>query len=339
MSTLLESAYATLLPAFAGLELDGAVRDFLASGGCSLLLGESRAEYLARAMSAERQGSESREQFSQLVAQARELAGQDLLIAVDQELGGIQRLHRLVPALASAAEARALSTQELAQQAAAVAESARAMGVNLFLAPIVDVVTGENPWLQKRTLGTRAEDVSRVSAAYVSGVQQAGVAAVAKHFPGHPVTPLDPAVAEAVVDCSRDELQPTLGVFAELIAGGVQAIMVGPALVPALDTQEPSSTSAATIGLLRDEMGFTGLIVSDDLDAPGIHRGRSIEATAVASIRAGADLLLLSSEAGLASVARGLVAAVEKGEVAEARLLDAARRVRALAAQLALARD
>lgn len=338
MSTLLESAYATLLPAFAGLELDGAVRDFLASGGCSLLLGETRAEYLARAMSAERQGSERREQFSQLVAQARELAGQDLLIAVDQELGGIPRLHRLVPALPSAAEAGSLSTQDLAQQAALVAESARAMGINLFLAPIVDVVTGENPWLQNRTLGTRAEDVSRVSGAYVSGVQLAGVAAVAKHFPGHPVTPLDPAVEEAIVECSREELQPTLGVFADLIAGGVQAIMVGPALVPALDAREPSSTSAATIGLLRDEMGFAGLIVSDDLDAPGIHRGRSIEATAVAAIRAGADLLLLSSEAGLESVARALVAAVETGGVAEARLLDAARRVRALAAQLASAR-
>ncbi|NMZ61024.1 glycoside hydrolase family 3 N-terminal domain-containing protein [Pseudomonas nitroreducens] len=338
MSTLLESAYATLLPAFAGLELDGAVLDFLTSGGCSLLLGETRAEYLARSMSAQRQGSESREQFSQLVAQARELAGQDLLIAVDQELGGILRLHRLVPALPSAAEARTLSTQELARQAASVAESARAMGVNLFLAPIVDVVTGENPWLQNRTLGTRAEDVSRVSGAYVNGVQQAGVAAVAKHFPGHPVTPLDPAVEEAIVECSREELQPTLGVFADLIAGGVQAIMVGPALVPALDAREPSSTSATTVGLLRDEMGFTGLIVSDDLDAPGIHRGRSIEATAVASISAGADLLLLSSEAGLDSVARALVEAVEKGEMTEARLLDAARRVRALAAQLASAR-
>lgn len=337
MSTLLESAYATLLPAFAELGLDATVRDFLSRGGRSILLGESRAEYLAREMSAKRQRSESREQFGQLAAQARELAGQDILIAVDQELGGILRLHGLVPALPTAAEARAMSAEDLVRQSAAVADSARALGINLFLAPIVDVVTGDSPWLANRTLGTLASEVSPVSGAYVSGVQQAAVAAVAKHFPGHPVTPLDPAVAEAVVECSREDLQPTLSVFADLIAGGVKAIMVGPALVPAIDPLEPSSTSAATVSLLREGMGFQGLIVSDDLDAPGIHRGRSIEATAVASIKAGADLLLLSSEAGLDSVASALVRAVEAGEIPEARLLDAARRVKALAAELSSA--
>ncbi len=334
MSELLRDAYGVLLPAFDRLELDEEVLGFLDNGGVSILLGESREEYVARSMSEHRRADETAEAFRNVVAQARARAGGSMLVAVDQELGGICRLHDLSPALPSAEEAHGMSEEAIATRSNATAMAARKLGVNLFLAPIVDVVTGENPWIEGRHLGPEASESSRIARAYIRGVQAAGVAATAKHFPGHPVTPLDPALHEATVSASMEELQPSLSVFRDVIAEGVVAVMAGPALVPAVDALQPASTSRDTLSLLRDALGFTGLIISDDLDTPGIHRGRSIEQTAIASLAAGADLLLLSSKAGLEQVARAIVAAVEDGTILPARLAEAATRVRKLAVEL-----
>ncbi|WP_044874682.1 glycoside hydrolase family 3 N-terminal domain-containing protein [Pseudomonas sp. LFM046] len=333
MSQLLENAYAVLLPAFATLELDQTVMEFLEKGGASILLGESRGEYLARTMTDERRARETEADFHDIIQRAHRHARGNLLVAVDQELGGIQRLHDLVTPLPSAADARQWSDADIVARSREVARAARKLGINLFLAPIVDVVTGANPWLSGRHLGTQASEVSRISCAFIEGVQATGVAAAAKHFPGHPVCELDPAEHEAIVGGSNSALQLSLGVFSDVIEHGVKAIMAGPALVPSVDAEEPSSTSRTTLALLREQMGFTGLIISDDLDAPGIQRGRSIESVAVASISAGADLLLLSSESGLDEVARALVSAVENGTLAEGRLAEAAARVRTLASE------
>lgn len=338
MDKLLNDAYAVLLPAFAGLELSESVLRYLDKGGVSLLFGENREEYVARSMTVARRSSETAEVFHATVDQARQRARVPLLIAIDQELGGIERLHDLVPSLPSAAQALDLQSSEIAACSYTVARAARSLGVNLFLAPIVDVVTGENPWLKGRHLGSDEREVSRIACAFVRGVQEAGVAATAKHFPGHPVTKLDPALHEAVVAASMQDLKPTLDVFRDLIEGGVKAIMAGPALVPAIDPEQPASTSRRTLAFLREELGFQGLIISDDLDAPGILRGRSIAEVAVASIAAGADLLLLSSEAGLDDIAQAIVDAVHKGTIEVERLSDAANRVRALTIEFDAAR-
>jgi beta-N-acetylhexosaminidase len=196
------------------------------------------------------------------------------------------------------------------------------------------VVMGPNPWLHNRNLGKNPAEVSRLACSFVRGVQAAGIAATAKHFPGHPVTELDPALYEAVVTGTLEALKPSLNVFRDLIASGVKAVMTGPALVPALDATQPSSTSRDTVALLRGELGFKGLVISDDIDAPGILRGRAIDATAVASLAAGADLLLLSSEAGLDRIAQAIVDAVKSGAIEHARLTEAASRVRTLASEL-----
>ncbi|WP_435609762.1 glycoside hydrolase family 3 N-terminal domain-containing protein [Pseudomonas knackmussii] len=334
MNELLRDCYAVLLPAFAGLTLDDDVVGFLERGGVSILLGESREEYVARDMSQKRRETEATSAFQAIAQQARGIAKAGILVAVDQELGGIQRLHDLVPQLPSAEQALTLSQEELSRRSRSVASQARQLGVNLFLSPIVDVISGENPWLSGRTLAGDQSEVSRVATSFIQGIQAAGVAATAKHFPGHPITPLDPALQEAVVETDLQGLQPSLRVFRDVIAHGTKAVMIGPALIPAIDPEQPSSTSTPTIRLLREELGFAGLIISDDLDAPGIHRGRSIAATAVASLKAGADLLLLSSEAGLANIAETIASAVRNGELNQRRVTEAAGRVRALAQEL-----
>lgn len=325
---LQEAAYAVLLPAFAELELDDAVRRYLQRGGVSILLGETRDEYLARRMSFERRRAETQAHFMRIAEDAAACAGGPVLIAVDQELGGIQRLHHLVPGMPSAEQLKDLSCEEIEARSYEMASSARVMGINLFLAPVVDVVTGVNPWLHNRNLGADAAQVARIACAFIRGVQRAGVIATAKHFPGHSQTEHDPAVARATVPGSLEALTDGLEVFRKVIAAGVQAIMPGPAVFPALDPLQSASTSEAVIGLLRDQLNFEGLIISDDLDAVSILRGNSLADTAVAALRAGAHLLLVSSEAGVDDLAQAIVDAVAAGRLEAQRLLAAAEKVR-----------
>ncbi|WP_256357701.1 glycoside hydrolase family 3 N-terminal domain-containing protein [Pseudomonas sp. PDM28] len=282
-------------------------------------------------MSEVRKSAETQADFVNIARQAASLAGAPVLIAVDQELGGIERLHQLVPAIASRAQLKALSSQDIEQRCFEMAQAARSLGVNLFLAPIVDVVTGANPWLLNRHLGADPVEVSRVSCAFIRGVQRAGVIATAKHFPGHYVTEEDPAIAQATVPGPLELLHDNLEVFKEVIATGVKAVMPGPAVFAALDPEHSASTSSTVIGILRDTLGFEGLIISDDLDAVSILRGNSITDTAVASLSAGAHLLLVSSESGLDAIAEAIVAAVHEGVLDRGALLAAAFKVRALA--------
>jgi beta-N-acetylhexosaminidase len=331
-SELHRAAYSVLLPAFGDLRLDDNVRRYLSCGGVSILLGETRDEYVGRDMSPARKDTESRTDFVNIAREAASLAGAPVLIAVDQELGGIERLHQLVPAVAFREQLKDLSTRDIEQRCFEMASVARGLGVNLFLAPIVDVVTGANPWLHNRHLGADPVEVSRVSCAFIRGVQRAGVIATAKHFPGHYVTETDPAIAEATVPGALELLHDNLEVFKEVIATGVQAVMPGPAVFPAIDPDHSASTSSKVIGVLRDTLGFSGLIISDDLDAVSILRGNSITDTAIASLASGAHLLLVSSESGLDAIAESIVAAVHDGVLDRQILLDAAFKVRELAA-------
>lgn len=331
-SELHRAAYSVLLPAFGDLRLDDTVRRYLSRGGVSILLGETRDEYVSRDMSPERKGAETRADFVTIIREAASLAGAPVLVAVDQELGGIERLHQLVPAVASREQFKDLGSQDIEQRCFEMARVARGLGVNLFLAPIVDVVTGANPWLHNRHLDEDPVEVSRVSCAFIRGVQRAGVIATAKHFPGHYVTEADPAIAEATVPGPLELLHDNLEVFKEVIATGVQAVMPGPAVFPAIDPDHSASTSSRVIGVLRDTLGFKGLIISDDLDAVSILRGNAITDTAIASLAAGAHLLLVSSESGLDAIADAIVAAVHAGVLDRQVLLDAASKVRELAA-------
>lgn len=336
---LQRAARSVLMPAIAGLTLDDPVRRHLQAGGVSVLLGETRDEYLTRSMSFERRRAETHAQFSAIAREAAVRAAAPVLIAVDQELGGIQRLHGLVPGMPAAAQLTSMSSADIEARCYEMASAARVMGVNLFLAPIVDVVTGVNPWLHQRHLGPDPVEVARIACAFIRGVQRAGVIATAKHFPGHYQVEQDPAVAEASVPDNAAALGNGLDVFRQVIAAGVGAIMPGPAVFPALDPHQSASTSAAVIGLLRDALGFDGLIVSDDLDAVSILRGNSIADAAIAALNAGAHLLLVSAEAGLDDIAQALVDAVSNGRLAAGQLLAAAQKVRdqALASRVQVA--
>jgi beta-N-acetylhexosaminidase len=333
MPTLAENARAVLLPAIADLNLSDELRRFLDAGGRSILIGETREEYVSRAMSPGRQASETRADIAGFSAEVRRHAG-PALVALDEEPEGIRRLHGLIPQFPRAKGLAALSASEIEEVARDMAASAAALGVGLFLAPILDVVSGRNSWLAGRTIAHDPAEVGRVAAAWVRGVQATGIAACAKHFPGHHDVTGDPAVEIAEVTGDAVALVPGFAPFRAAISAGAKAVMTGPALVPALDPVLPSSLSPATIAALRSDFGFSGLVVSDDLDATATLRGkRSVPEAAVAALAAGSDLLLLSAENPLDGIAEAILAALAEGLLPEDRLAEAAGRVRALAAE------
>jgi beta-N-acetylhexosaminidase len=317
-------AHAVLLPVVGELAVAPWLRDLLRSGTRSVLLGETRAEYVARTMAPDRRAGESATDFTTFVTDVHDGLDEPVLVAVDQEPWGITRLHDLVPAFPAGDVLDGLPDEEIAAAGAAVATAARGLGVNMFLSPVLDVLSGANPWLTGRTLRFGPDEVGRIGAAFVTGVQSAGVLAVAKHFPGHPELALDPALHDTTVSGT-----PDLDPFHRVVKAGVRAIMVGPVVVVGIDPHEPASTSATTVRLLREDLGFTGVIVSDDLDTPSTTRGRPLLDTAMAALDAGVDLLLVPGGPHLAELADRIATRAQTDTPFSARLAEAAGRVRA----------
>ena len=330
--SIAENARAVLLPAFDGTVPSDAVLRFLDQGGVSILLGESRQEYVARRMSKERRRSETVETFRTVTTAARARAG-GLLTFVDQEMGGICRLHNLVPSFAAAADLPDATAAEIEDTAFRIAQIAAAMGVNGFLAPVVDVLVGQNDWLHGRTWSTDAALIGRLSAAYVRGVQRGGVHATVKHFPGFGATTADPAiVAEAVNPLPLAEVEAAFPAFQAPIEAGAAFVMVGPAIVTALDPEKPALRSGKIVSTLKQRLGFKGIVMADDLDSKATMRGDSVAQVALEALNAGCDFLLLADTGNqLDDVANAIAAAAERGEISAPALAASADRLRTLA--------
>jgi beta-N-acetylhexosaminidase len=173
--------------------------------------------------------------------------------------------------------------------------------------------------------------VGRIAAAFVRGAQGEGVAATAKHFPGHHRVDTDPFGDPSVrVPGSRADLEPGLAPYRAVITAGVKAVMTGPVPTDGMDPDQPSSTSPVAVRALREEFGFGGLIISDDIDLPGTMRGRNLAEVAIAGIAAGVEPLLLAA-AQAETIATALAEAVRSGRIAPTRLARAADAVRRLA--------
>jgi beta-N-acetylhexosaminidase len=202
----------------------------------------------------------------------------------------------------------------------------------VVLSPIVDIVTGSNPWLDARTVSSDPTTIGRTSAEFVRGLQSSGqVAATAKHFPGHPAVTLDPAVHEtSTTVTTAAELEQHLEVFRAVANAGVKVIMTGPTLIPVLDPDRAASRSSTIVELLRTTCGFDKVILSDDLDSPGILRGSSLEEAAIDALAAGIDWLLVAGTSNLPNLVAAVAEAVAEGSLPRSRLHAAASAVRTL---------
>ena len=180
--------------------------------------------------------------------------------------------------------------------------------------------------------------VARHARAWVTGLQSAGVAACAKHFPGHGATATDSHTDLPTVSYSAEELAvTTLPPYRAAIESGVQAVMTGHLLVPAYDPDSPATVSSRIlVGLLRRELGFDGLIVTDGVEMPSVAERYGVTGAAVRALAAGADAICVGGErkgAGVVGFIRNaIMSAVIDGTLPEERLAEAASRVRRLAA-------
>jgi len=336
-TTLAQDARAVLLPISDSLTMTDWVAAFLRGGGRSVLVASSGEEYAARRISDERRAAESAHGIRDYVAAVREEAGTDVLVAVDAEPTGVQRLEHLLPELPGRDRIGSLTDEQLRAVFGEYARAARELGVTLFLSPVLDEITGENPWLRGRIMGDDLETIARIGVAYAEAVQAEGITATAKHFPGHSDLFANPVFEDITLRIPRAQVERNLLPFARMIGAGVGAVMVGPVTVEALDPTNPAATSNAVISLLRDTLGFEGLIISDDLDAASTLKGASLADTVVRSIAAGVELLLVPGGDSVRESAEAVTAAIDDGRLTRATLAAAAAKVRSLGTQHATA--
>lgn len=272
--------------------------------------------------------------------------GVPLLIATDQEGGLVARLRGDVTEWPGNMALGAAGSEELAYRVGlAMGRELREVGVNVNLAPVVDVNDNpDNPVIGIRSFGEDPEQVARLGQAYIRGMQEADVMAVAKHFPGHGNTELDSHLALPRVAHGRDRLeQVELLPFRAAVAAGVEGVMSAHVVVPALDAEERPATLSEPIltGLLRDEMGYDGLLFSDAIDVmKAITDHWPKEKALVEAVRAGIDVLCYAESFGEhEALLNLLVRAVQNGELPQQRLEEAARRVLVAKARLGLLSD
>ncbi|MFF5113277.1 glycoside hydrolase family 3 protein [Streptosporangium sp. NPDC000509] len=253
-----------------------------------------------------------------------------LLIGIDQENGKVSRLAPLVTPLPGASVIGATGDVSLARRAARVTGTElRALGVNLDFAPVADVnLNPRNPVIGPRAYGSDPKKVAPMVAAAVQGFHDAGIGATAKHFPGHGDTAVDSHTGLPVIKHSRSQWNRLdAPPFAAAIGKDVDAIMSAHVVMPKLDPSGDPATLSKPIltGLLRERLGFDGVVSTDALDMAGVRKKYRDGEVAVRAIQAGVDLLLMPPDYREAH--RALLAAVASGKISEARLDQSVRRL------------
>ncbi|HZZ84278.1 MAG TPA: beta-N-acetylhexosaminidase [Anaeromyxobacteraceae bacterium] len=276
------------------------------------------------------------EQVAELSAALKRAAGRPLLISIDQEGGRVARL-RAPQGFTELPPMRAVGQtgdEALAFEVGALlGRELRAAGVDQDYAPVVDVDTNPaNPVIGDRSFSREPREVARLGAALARGLQSAGVAACAKHFPGHGDTSQDshrdlPRLPHDLARLEAVELVP----FQALASAGVAAVMTAHVVFERLDPRLPATLSAPVLRLLREACGYQGCVVSDDLEMKAVAQHFALEEAVPLALGAGVDQLLVCHTPALQHRAIDLArAAVEQGAVAGERLAEARARVERL---------
>ena len=273
------------------------------------------------------------EQVAELCYGAARLVPQlPLWVSVDQEGGRVARLKAPFtewPAMATLG--RSGDVGLAGRFARALASELKAVGITLDYAPVLDIHTNpKNPVIGDRALSEKSEEVARLGAAIVMALQGEGVAACGKHFPGHGDTQTDSHLELPLVEHPLERLRSVEFVpFRAAIAAGIATMMTAHVFMPALDETRPATLSRRIVfELLRDELNFEGVILSDDLEMKAIASAYAVPAAAVLAIGAGCDgILICSGDYGTQSAAlEALIYAVESGDLPFARVEDALKR-------------
>jgi beta-N-acetylhexosaminidase len=274
-------------------------------------------------------------QVAELIEDLQDVArtkglGIPLIIAIDQEHGPVTRIKEGITILPSAWEMGRIGNSDLVRQEARITgRELAALGITMNLAPVADILLHpDNRVIGKRSFGTDPKLVSEMVIAAIEGLQEEGVAACAKHFPGHGATKTDSHEALPTIERSREDMEEAeLIPFYGAVGANVAAIMTGHLLCPSLDPDLPVTLSASIIGdLLRMELGFGGALISDDLLMGALNQLGSLEERGVKALKAGVDCLLVS-KGSVQGLVKALKQGLETGKITQERGEEAISRI------------
>ena len=285
---------------------------------------------------------EAPEQVQELSRELQELGlPEPVWVAVDQEGGSVARFRAPFTEWPPMATLGRAGDVALARRfAAALAAELKAVGVTLDYAPVLDINTNpRNPVIGDRALSAEAETVAALGGAIIEALQSSGIAACGKHFPGHGDTTVDSHLDLPIVEHPPDRIRRVECVpFVEAIRRDVAFMMTAHVLVPTIDDERPATLSRRIVyDLLRDELGYEGVILSDDLEMQALARDYGVGEAAVLAIAAGCDGVLVCRALTTdrhndinvqATVLEALVHAVEDGRIPYKRVEDALQRQR-----------
>ncbi|KUP23030.1 beta-N-acetylhexosaminidase [Paenibacillus sp. DMB5] len=258
-----------------------------------------------------------------------------LFMSVDQEGGKVSRMPEEYAAIPANSKVGAVNkTESAAEMGSLLAREVLSSGFNMNFAPVLDINSNpDNPVIGERSFGNNAELVSRLGIAEMKGLASEGAIPVIKHFPGHGDTSVDshlelPVVNKSVAGLAKLEWLP----FQAAVKEGADAVMVAHILYPQLDPDKPASLSAEIIGgLLREQMGFGGVVITDDLTMGAITDHYTLPAAAVDTVLAGSDILLIAHEySNERKVRAALLESVRSGVIPESRIDESVYRILAL---------
>jgi beta-N-acetylhexosaminidase len=278
---------------------------------------------------------ESPEQVAELSREAQSLAGDlPLWVSVDQEGGRVARLKTPFTVWPPMMTLGRSGDEKLAERfARALAAELSAVGISLDYTPVLDILTNaDNPVIGDRALATTAEDVARLGTVLIRTLQASGIAACGKHFPGHGDTSVDshfelPLIEHPPDRIDRVELVP----FRAAIGAGVASIMTAHILIPALDKERPGTLSHRIVtGMLKEELGYDGLVLSDDLEMKAVSGRYGLAEATVMAVAAGCDAVLMcgADQHAQADSLEAVIRAAESGELPAMRVEDALARHR-----------
>ena len=255
-----------------------------------------------------------------------------LFLSVDEEGGRVSRLPVGIPKLPTSAQIGKLNDESVSYRAGTyLAGVLNEFGYNMNFAPVLDVNSNpRNPVIGNRSFGSDPYQVAKLGISTMHGMMDNGIIPVVKHFPGHGDTVVDSHKALPKVETTLEALRNVeLVPFQKAIEEGADAVMVAHILFPALDPDYPSSMSKAIItGLLRNEMKFEGVIITDDLTMGAIANDYTIPEAAVQSFIAGSDLLLVVRDYEVQlNTFNAFIKAIETGEITEERLNESIKRI------------
>jgi beta-N-acetylhexosaminidase len=277
----------------------------------------------------------SAQQLRDLTGSLQQAAGRSALLAVDQEGGDIRIVPFAAPEPAAGTIARPALAEQLARQAGRDLDR---LGINVNLAPVADVASVPGSVVAGRAYPGEADAVASLVAAAVRGHRRGGVASTAKHFPGIGAAELNTDDAAVTIKRPRAEIEKVdLEPFRAAIDAEVELVMAGHALYPTLDDRRIASQSAPILeGVLREELGYRGVIVTDSMEAEAVLSRSSTPEAAVRAVAAGADLMLTTSSGSYMPVFKRLLGEAKRSEKFRARVEESAARVLRLKERLGL---